>query len=524
MKAYLRGLSLIKKILLGIVVLLVVWGVYHFWFAPVSSPYQFSTAARGTLAQVVSVTGNTAPVHQVDLAFQNGGIISAINGDVGAHVNAGAAIVQLDTSNLQAQLAQAQANVDTQTAKLQSLEAGSRPQDIQISEAQLAASEQTLTNTYAGVNTLLADAYAKSNDAVRNQLSSFFSNPEGNSPQLILSINDSQLLNNIDFGRLQASTELNAWQAELVGIGALPSPSSSTLDTALADAASHLTIIQNFLNQVSAGLTSATNVPASTAVTYKTEVTTALNETTAGMTEINTAIQSIASEKINVQQLQAQLALTLAGSTQNDIDAQQAQVEQAQASMKSIQVSIAQSSLVAPVSGVITVQNAKVGEIATPGTVLVSTISDQGLEVDAQIAEADIGKVNIDDVASMTLDAFQGQTFSGKVTYVDPGVTLIEGVPTYKTTFQFDNLNPGVKPGMTANLDITTATHVNVIFIPQRYVVTNADGTNTVQVYHGAKTPLETRSVTTGIRDQNGNIEIVSGLSEGEVVALSSSS
>ena len=42
-----------------------------------------------------------------------------------------------------------------------------------------------------------------------------------------------------------------------------------------------------------------------------------------------------------------------------------------------------------------------------------------------------------------------------------------------------------------------------------------------VQVYHGAKTPLETRTVTTGIRDQDGNIEIMSGLNEGEVVARS---
>ncbi|MGC9599085.1 MAG: efflux RND transporter periplasmic adaptor subunit [Minisyncoccia bacterium] len=522
MKAFFARLSVTKKILLAAAILLVAWGVYHFWFAPTASPYQFATAARGTVTQIVSVTGNTAPVHDVDLAFENGGIIASVSADVGSHVNAGGVIVRLDTSDLQSQLAQAQANVDTQAAKLQSLEAGSRPEDITISQTQLAEAEQTLANTYAGVNTLLADAYAKSNDAVRNQLASFFSNPEGNNPQWVFPITDSQLLNDINFGRLQASTELNVWATELAGIS--DSSPSTTLDTALADAASHLTIIQNFLNEVSAGLTNVTNIPVSTTATYKTDVTAGLNETNAGATEINTAIQGIASEKISVQQLQAQLALTLAGSTQNDIDAQKAQVEQAQASAQSIQVSIGKASLVAPVSGVITVQNAKVGEIATPGAVLVSLISDQGLEVNAQIAEADIGKVSVGDVVSMTLDAFQGKTFSGKVTYIDPGETLVEGVPTYKTTFQFDNLGSDVKPGMTANLDITTATHENVIYIPQRYVTTNADGTYAVQAYHGAKTPLETRSVTTGIRDQNGNIEIMSGLEEGEVVARSSSS
>ena len=122
----------------------------------------------------------------------------------------------------------------------------------------------------------------------------------------------------------------------------------------------------------------------------------------------------------------------------------------------------------------------------------------------------------------MTLDAFQGKTFSGKVISINPGETLIEGVPTYKTTFAFDNLDPGTKTGMTANIDITTAVHDNVLFVPQRAVTTNADGSRTVDIYHDAKQPLTTQTVTVGIRDTNGNIEIVSGLAEGNVVARSS--
>jgi RND family efflux transporter MFP subunit len=238
---------------------------------------------------------------------------------------------------------------------------------------------------------------------------------------------------------------------------------------------------------------------------------------------VSGAAQNIVSQKITIQGLQADANKAIAGPTANDIQAQEAQVEQAQASMQSIQVKITKASLVAPLSGVVTMQNAKVGEIAAPGVALVSLISDQGLEVDAQISEADIGKVSKDNPASMTLDAFQGQTFSGRVTYIDPGETVIEGVPTYKTTFQFDNLGPDVKPGMTANIDITTAEHRNVIYIPQRAVTTNTDGTRTVQVYHGANQPLEARKVAVGIRDTEGNIEIISGLDEGEIVARPSS-
>jgi HlyD family secretion protein len=281
-------------------------------------------------------------------------------------------------------------------------------------------------------------------------------------------------------------------------------------------------MVQNLLATAAQALVQQTGLSASTFNSYKTAVTNALTEISSATTNVNGAAQSIASQKITIDQLQAQLNLKLAGSTQEDIDAQTAVMEQAQASMASIEAKIQKASLVSPITGTVTKQDAKVGQIATPGVVLVSIISDQGLEVDANIAEADIGKVKVGDPAVMTLDAFQGKTFSGKVSYVDPGETVIEGVPTYKTTFQFDNLGPDVKPGMTANIDVTTATHESAIYIPQRAVTTAADGTRTVRVYHGPNAPLEARRVTVGLRDENGNVEIVSGLNEGEIVVQSS--
>ncbi len=521
MKSFLARLSTTKKIVAAVIVLLLGWGVYELWFVPKNPDYQLATAARGTIVQIVSVTGNTAPVHSVDLAFEIGGTIAAVNADVGDHVNAGGAIARLDTSDLAAQLAQAQADVDTQTANLRSLQIGSRPEDIQTAQANLNGAEQDLVNMYGNVEGALTSAYAEANDAVRNQLAPFFSNPESVNPQLTFILNDSQTMNLVQFQRVQASAELNTWQTELGGINAA-SP-TSTLEAALQRGAAHLSVVNNFLTTASAAVVEQTGLPTATLNAYKTALTAALTETTSAVNGVNNAAQKIASQKITIQGLQAAREKTIAGPTTEDIQAQQAQVEQAQATVQGIQVKIAKASLMAPVAGIVTTQSAKIGEIATPGVVLVSLLSDQGLEVDADIPEADIGKVTVGDAATMTLDAFQGQTFSGKVTYIDPGETVIEGVPTYKTTFQF-SLSADVKPGMTANIDITTATHENVIYVPQRAVVTNADGSRTVQVYHGANQPLETRAVTVGIRDTQGNIEIASGLNEGEVVLRSPTS
>ncbi len=498
----------------GIVILLA-WGGYQLWFAPKSKTYDLATVKRGTLTQIVSVTGNTVPIHDVDLAFQTGGTVAVVNADVGAAVNAGDVIARLDSSDLAAQLAEARANADAQTAKLKSLQAGSRPEDIAAAQASLNKAKQDLANMYSNIPSTLLDGYAKANDAVRNQISPFFYNAETPNPQLTFNVNDSQVLNDIVSQRVQASGVLNQWQSELSMISA--SSPTSTLEASLQNGVAHLGVVANLLTTAGQALLEQSNLSASTLATYKNDLATALTEINGANTGVSGAAQSIASQKLTIAGLQASLNKTVAGPTAEDIAAQQAQVEQAQAAVQAIQAQLAKASLVAPVAGTITKQDAKVGEIASPGVVLVSIISNQGLEVDANIAEADIGKVSIGNNASMTLDAFQGRTFTGNVTYIDPGETVVEGVPTYKTKFMFD-LTPDVKPGMTANIDITTATHTNVLSVPQRAVITDADGNRTVQVYHGNGQPLEKRSVTVGIRDTNGNIEITSGLNEGDQV------
>lgn len=498
----------------GIVLVLIVWFAVSRPHAPT---YQLFTVERGNLTEIVSVTGNVTSTHDTNLAFENGGIIAAVYKQEGDHVAAGDVIARLDTQDLEAQLAEAQANVDAQTATLKKLHAGPTPENIAVSKTALESAAQNLQNSYTSVPNTIASAYTNANDAVRNQLSQFFTNAETSNPQLTFMIGDSQILNNIVFERVKASVELNEWQLEEQNITG--ATSSSTLDTLLQNALAHLAVAKTLLVTALNAIVNTTNIAPATATAYKTDVTTGMNEVNSSIGNVNALVQNIASEKASVAQAQAAFALTLAGATQEDIDAQAAQVEQAKANVQSIRVKINQSSLVAPEGGMVTIENAKVGEIAPPGIPIVSLLADHGLEIDANIAEADIGKVQVGDPASMTLDAFQGKTFSGKVIYINPGETLIEGVPTYKTAFKFDNLDPGTKTGMTANIDITTAVQTNVLYVPQRAVTTDALGTRTVQLYHGAKEPLETRTVTVGIRDTNGNIEITGGLSLGDQIA-----
>ncbi len=500
----------------GMIVLVVIVGGGIWLIAAHShkTSYQFVTVQRGSITEVVSVTGNVTTTQSVDLAFENGGTISAVYYNEGDHVSNGAVIAKLDTQDLEAQLAQAQANVDEETATLKNLQAGPTPQNIAVSQTALASAEQTLSNSYGSIPNTITSAYASANDAVRNQLAAFFTNAETNNPQLTFLVSDSQIVNDVTFDRLQASTVLNAWQTENQAItSAAP---SSTLDATLQNSLSHLAVAKTLLTSVLNAIVNATNnLSPATAAAYKTAVTTGMNEVNAAIGNINTLAQDIASEKAAVTQAQAALNLTLAGTTQEDIDAQAAQVEQAQAGLQSVQVKINEASLVAPMSGVVTTQNAKIGEIASPGVPVTSLIADNSLEVDTDVPEIDIGKIAPGDSVSMTLDAFPNETFTGKVFYIDPAETVLSGVVDYLIKVSFDKNDPRIKSGLTVNLDITTQTDNDALILPQYAILQNDNGTFVETLKDGV---LVQTPVTLGISDENGNVEIASGTTEGEEV------
>ncbi len=502
-----------SKWVVGILALIVLGGGYWFFTHRGGTSYQFISVTQGSITETVSVTGNTTPQKSVSLGFQNTGTISHVYYSLGSSVSAGAVIAQLNMANLSAALAQAQATVDAQQAQLDGLKAGAQPADIAASQAALQKAQQDLTNLYAGISDTSTSAYAKGNDAVRTQLSTIFSNAETNQPQLTFQTNNSQAVITGEALRVSASNELNAWQQELVGIS--PASSPSVLSTDIKNDIGHLAVIQNLLNTVSATLDGNITLSATQLATDKTNVSTGLSEVNAAITSLNTISQNIASQQATVAQAQANLALKQAGSTPQAIAAQQAQLEQAQAGVANAQANLQNAEIIAPISGVITQQDAKVGQQASPGTPLVSIIGNSGFEVDAGVSETDVGKLAVGDAVTMTLDAFPNETFAGSVFYIAPAQTNTQGVITYLTKVSFSKPDPRLKSGLTANVDIQTKHTNNALILPQYAILQNDKGTFVETLIGGVAT---TSPVTLGIQDQKGNVEVLSGVTLGEQV------
>ena len=171
--------------------------------------------------------------------------------------------------------------------------------------------------------------------------------------------------------------------------------------------------------------------------------------------------------------------------------------------------------IIAPVNGIITEINYEFGEQTSLTKPVIQMIGESNLEIEVDIPESDIAKIDVGQKSEITLDSFgDDEIFIGNVTFIDPAETVIQDVVYYQVKVQFsDNLNK-VKPGMTANVTIYTAQKSNVLRVPLRAVKQN-NGDKIVDVLVGENT--EQKKVVIGLKG-NDFIEIISGLSAGEEV------
>ncbi len=234
------------------------------------------------------------------------------------------------------------------------------------------------------------------------------------------------------------------------------------------------------------------------------------------------AVANLTSQEAKLRQAEANIESQKAQIAQAEatLNARNAQVAKAQADLQNIDAQIAKTILRSPIEGIVTKQDAKVGEIVPAGTAIAAVISKNKFEIEANIPEADIAKIKLGDHAKLTLDAYgDDEIFQATVAEIDPGETIIEGVTTYKITLAFNENDDRIKPSMTANLDIQTAEKKNTISVLQRSVITQ-NGTKFVRVLkkNGEKQEIEEVLVKTGLLGNDGYIEIVNGLKVGDQV------
>ena len=184
---------------------------------------------------------------------------------------------------------------------------------------------------------------------------------------------------------------------------------------------------------------------------------------------------------------------------------------------------IAQKALAAPFAGRLGLRKIDAGQYIQPGTSIVTLQQLDPIDVDFPVPEQDISRVAVGQPMEITVDAFEGKVFSGKVTSVDARVSIESR--TILVRAQVTNPKGELRPGMFANVSLLVGKGVDVVTLPRTSVTYSLYG-DTVYVVKSAPAgaapapadqPLivERRVVKTG--DTRGDrVSIAEGVVAGE--------
>lgn len=217
---------------------------------------------------------------------------------------------------------------------------------------------------------------------------------------------------------------------------------------------------------------------------------------------------------------QARLAELQAGSKQTDIQQQQEVVNQLELAVKSAQNDLDNATLKAPFAGTVVSVGVSEGDQATATTTVATLIDPNLVRIDATLDEASVAKVKAGQQAIVTFDAIPGRTFTGQVAVVTPAGVTQQGVVTFPITVVFNAQGATIPSGVSATVRIVTDRRQNALVVPSRAIKRRGRDVTVDVITAGGK--LESRPVQVGITSDQGQVEILSGLNEGDKIAVPS--
>ena len=438
-------------IILIIIAVLVAAGgwVYKNYVAKAEKPQQEReefTVRPGTLTAMVNTTGTILPEKQTSLSFKGPGRVAKVLVKEGQTVKAGDVLAQLDTTDLEYAVAQAELALASAQAQLLRVQRDPAQYD-------LAAAEAAVKSAKAAYNKMLAGPTAEEVRVAR------------------ASLNQAE-------ASLKQAQEAYDQVADRADVGMLPQALQ---------------------------LEQATNA-------Y--EVAKANFE----LTMRGPSAAELAAARSSITQAEAGLARLQEDVSDEDLLIAQLGVEQAQLSLDQARHQLEGTILTTPHDGTITMVGIQEGELSGGQPAFILTDLSQ-YHIDVSVDEIDIGRITEGQPVTITLDALPGETLTGRVDQIAETAELDSGgVVTYKVTIHLDPSDAPLRAGMTANTDIVTERHEDVLLVPNRFIrIDRTTGQAFVDKLTGEQVqPVE---IQIGLRDEMFS-EMLAGLNEDDKVIL----
>jgi HlyD family secretion protein len=158
-------------------------------------------------------------------------------------------------------------------------------------------------------------------------------------------------------------------------------------------------------------------------------------------------------------------------------------VDQKEAGLSQTQLDLDHTVIYAPVDGIVISRQVDVGQTVAASlqapTLFTIAKDLTKMQIETSVDEADIGRVRVDGPATFSVDAFPGETFTGRIAQIRKAAQIVQSVVTYTVIVAVDNPERKLLPGMTANVKLIVAEKSNVLKIPNaalRFRPSGADG------------------------------------------------
>ncbi len=409
----------------------------------------------------IEASGKAEPIKNINLSPKSQGTLTSLYVEQGDTVEKGQIIARMDSADVQARILQARANLAQTQAQLEQAENGSRPQEITQARARLRQVEAQLTAAKVGNRPQEIDQAKAQVAAIR--------------------------------ARVDLSSERLRRYRNLHGEGAVE---RDTLDQYISED-----------NTAKANLQEA--------------------EKRLALLESGSRSEEIDRLEASVTEAREALKLLEKGSRPEEIDHRRAAVRAAEAQLKTEQVNLDNTIIRTPFSGIITQKYTDAGAFVTPDTSASTSASAtsssivalaQGLEILADVTEADIGRIKQGQAVEIIADTYPEQVFKGRVRLISPEAVKEEGVTLFKVRVTIETGANKLRSGMNVNLTFLGDKVNNALLVPTVAILTEK-GNNGVLVPDKNNKP-QFRKVTIGSQVQNETL-ILDGLQAGERVFLS---
>jgi len=546
-------MSIFKKkwfwILFIIVLIVVAIVVYSQFFKTKESNYVTAKVEISDLKQTVEVTGTVEAADNVDLSFKTPGTLNAVLVGVGDEVKTKQILARLYSGSVSSQVQDARAQLEIAKSDRDRLLAGASGEDIKVTEEEVEAAATSYQSAIDSLDNLKKTRDQEMEKSIQAAINLFNDKYFVANYSLDI-IFDAVIDDNADdYLYVSSMSKLNQARDNYNLAKQSHEDLRLTMDTAILsqeydDVLLALNESETVLEEVAASLLATFEVMLVTInnTTYTTTVVDAFKTSiNAQNSAVNTAIglirasaaglrdntlyyanqvieyeNNVNAAKNSMELSKARLDLKKSGPRDFDIRAAEANVNRAQANLNRSLSNLSEYSIYSPIDGIVTQINFEVGEQTSGAKPVISLISASNMQIEVDVPESDITKVELGDEIEITLDAFSSEDkFSGQVIFIDPAATIIEGVTYYSVKVVFNESDSRLKSGMTADLTISTESKEGVLVVPSRAIIYR-DGQKMVQFLENEQ--LVEKQVTTGLRGDGGLTEILEGLSEGDQV------